>query len=214
MNEFLGYVDSVLTQIDKVDRDKSYFQTKILQCKKDIEVLSKKMEVIISSEEYHKKAIDLLYTSSLKEMEILVNDVVSAVFDQNLKVEMELSDSRSKALSWFVTDLSSGTKMSVKGGVGRGVRTVLSFILQSYYVLSLGSKYLFIDEGYSYISEAYVPKFFEFVKILCEKENLCLVMISHDDRFSSYADKRYYVADGCISDISKIECEVEQCDKI
>lgn len=209
MKELLEATDSILSKIDVMERDIEYSQTKILQFEEDLEVLEKKLETIISSEEYHKRAIDILYISSLKEMEILINDVVSAVFfDRNLKVEMELSDSRSKSLSWYVIDLDSDIKMSVKDGIGRGVKTVLSFILQSYYVLSLGSKYLFIDEGYSYISEAYVPKFFEFVKILCEKRGLCLVMISHDDRFSAYADKRYYISDGTISDISKIECEV------
>jgi energy-coupling factor transporter ATP-binding protein EcfA2 len=57
---------------------------------------------------------------------------------------------------------------------------------------------MFIDEGYSFISEAYVGKFFEFVKMLCEQKGLALIMISHDDRFSGYADKCYGVLNGRI----------------
>nr|DAD80569.1 MAG TPA: chromosome partition protein [Siphoviridae sp. ctYh54] len=197
----LEEVDRAIQTYDNIKRDLDYMNTKIYDCDANIAVLLKKKETILSAKTYYKKAIDILYQNSIKELESLINDVVSAVFyDRNLVVRMELTDSRSKSLLWYVIDEDKGIQMSVKNGVGRGIRTVLSFIIQSYYLLSLGSKYMFIDEGYSYISEAYVGKFFEFVNLLCEEKGLSLVMISHDERFSGYADYSYGVINGKIQE--------------
>ena len=200
MTKILDQVNSILQILDTYQRDIDYMQVKVDDCDANLTILTKKKNVIIAAKEFHKKAIDILYKNSIQELEDLINDVISAVFyDRNLRVKMELSDSRSKSLLWYVIDDDlGGIQLSVKNGIGRGVRTVLSFIIQAYYLLSLGSKFMFIDEGYSFISEAYVGKFFEFVKLLCKEKDLALVMISHDDRFSEYADVRYSVINGKI----------------
>lgn len=196
----LSQVSSVLERLEFWNKEVAYKTAKIDECNANIKVLELKKDLILRSKEYHKKAIDLLYQSSIKELEDLINDVVAAVFyDRNLKVKMDLSDSRSKSLSWYIIDEDEDTQMSIRNGVGRGVRTVISFILQSYYLLSFGSKFMFIDEGYSFISEAYVGKFFEFVKLLCKERGLALVMISHDARFMGYADAHYNVISGTVS---------------
>lgn len=192
---------AVLNNITKCERELGFKHSKIEECNANIYALSRRKDIIVSAKEYHKKAVDLLYASSIKELEDLINDVMSAIFkDRNLKVHMELSDSRSKSLSWRITDYDRDIEYSVQDGSGRGIRTVLSFILQSYYLLSFGSKFMFIDEGYSYISEEYVKEFFEFVKLLCKEKGLALVMISHDDRFTGYADSHYHIIAGTIAD--------------
>ena len=197
--ETIACTEQLLKNIEYYQRELDYTKNKILDCDANIAVLSNKKSLIGAAREFHRKAIDILYQTSIKELEDLINDVISSVFfDRNLRIKMELTDSRSKSLIWYVIDEDTGIQMSVKNGVGRGVRTVLSFIIQSYYLLSLGSKYMFIDEGYSYISEAYVGKFFEFVKLLCKEKDLALVMISHDNRFMDYADSYYFISGGTI----------------
>lgn len=197
---FLNSLEETINEIADLHRDAQYLNAKRNSCIEEIAILTQKKDLIASAKEWHKKAIDILYQTSVKELENLVNDVVSAIFyDRNFSVKMELTDSRSKSLIWWLHDNDMDIDIDIKEDVGRGVRTVLSFIIQSYYILSLGSKYLFIDEGYSYISEAYVDKFFEFVKLLCNEKNLSLIMISHDNRFSGYADKCYYVSEGRVT---------------
>jgi DNA repair exonuclease SbcCD ATPase subunit len=202
MSTILDEAMELCKSVRTLEQEISFRRSKINDCVSNMDLLSLKLSTILSAEEYHKKAIDLLYNSSLKELETLANDVIGAIFfDRNYRIKMELADSRSKALDWYLIDDDlGGVQMSVKDDVGRGLRAVLSFTIQSYYVLSLGTKYLFIDEGYSYISEAYIDKFLELVKTLSEKKGLSLVMISHDDRFNGFADKRYRVLNGRISD--------------
>ena len=202
MDNVLERALNALNNVDYYMKELHYKQSKMYDCQANIMVLNHKKDIILAAKEYHKKAIDILYKNSIKDLEELINDVVSAIFyDRNLRIKMELSDSRSKSLTWSVINEDLGVEMSVKNGIGRGVRVVLSFILQSYYLLSFGSKFMFIDEGYSFISEAYIEKFFEFVKLLCKEKGLTLVMISHDDRFSAYANKNYHIIAGTIAKV-------------
>jgi ABC-type lipoprotein export system ATPase subunit len=84
----------------------------------------------------------------------------------------------------------------LKDGVGQGVRTIISFILKAYYLINKDSKLLFLDEKYSALSDHYVPRFFEFMKKMADERGMILVLITHDTRFSEYADKTYLVNDG------------------
>lgn len=187
----------LISNLTNIEKDIEFKQNKINSCDAEVAVLTNKLNLIITAEEYHKKAIDLLYTSSLRDLEELINDVMNAVFyDQNIEIKMELSDSRSKSLIWYLIDHDKDITLPIKDSSGRGLRAVLSFIIQAYYVLSLGSKFLFIDEGYTFISESYVDKFFEFVDLLCKEKGLHLIMISHDGRFSGFADQRYGILQG------------------
>ena len=87
-------------------------------------------------------------------------------------------------------------KKGLGNGVGRGIKAVLSFMLQAYFALTCGTNYLFIDEGYTFISEEYVDKFFELVIAYCLEKNLGLVLITHDDRFKAYGFNSYKVVKG------------------
>ena len=126
MTDLLNQVNSIVQKVDDYQRDINYMQNKIYDCDANIAVLSKHKDTIISAKEYHKKAVDILYKNSIQELEELINDVVSAVFfDRNLRVKIELSDSRSKSLLWYVVDEDKGIQMSVKNGDWKTIDTGL-----------------------------------------------------------------------------------------
>ena len=113
---------------------------------------------------------------------------------------MELEDNRSsKSLSISLVDDDDGFEVDIKDGVGQGVRTVISFVLKSYYLLNQNSKVLFLDEKYSALSAHYVPKFYDFVQRFCEENDFIIVMISHIDNQIERADRIYYINDGVIT---------------
>jgi hypothetical protein len=136
------------------------------------------------------------------EINDVLNDGVKFIFyDKNYSVKIDLSDVRNKTLELFLhdEDYDPPRVSSIKGGVGNGVRTVVSFVLLAYYIISLGRKrIIFSDEAYSGISESYVDRFFTFVKAFCEKKGLKFVLITHDNRFLDYGDKKYVVSDGVV----------------
>ena len=61
--------------------------------------------------------------------------------------------------------------------------------------------------GLSQLSSTYVPSFLGLVEELAKKNGLRIVLITHDSRFLSYADKRYEVKNGTVTVLGKEDME-------
>lgn len=172
-----------------------------------ISCVEKEISVCEESQEYYKRAVDLLYSRSIGELEALLNRSLAYVFyDKPYKVRFDLDFSRGKkSVSIILLDCSDPKEpieIDIKDGVGNGIRTVISFILSVYYILSKNAyPILLLDESYSYLSAQYVQRFFEMIKGFCERKNLRVVLISHDVRFLDFSDKKYTVADGIVTEV-------------
>lgn len=177
--------------------------------KKDLEAQ------IIEKEEYSKflkrakekytVAVNELYEESIVSLKDTLNVALKYVmFDKNYSANLVLEDQRgTKSLSIYLVDDDDGFEVDLKDGVGQGVRTIISFVLKSYYLLNQNSKVLFLDEKYSALSSHYVPRFYEFMKKFCEEHNFIVVMISHIENQIEQADKIYYLNDGVISEVDE-----------
>ena len=166
--------------------------------------LNKKKEYTIflkGAKEKYTIAVNELYEESIVALKDTLNTALKYVFfDKNYSANLELEDNRSsKSLSISLVDDDDGFEVDIKDGVGQGVRTVISFVLKSYYLLNQNSKVLFLDEKYSALSAHYVPKFYDFVQRFCEENDFIIVMISHIDNQIERADRIYYINDGVIT---------------
>ena len=167
--------------------------------------LNKKKEYTIflkGAKEKYTIAVNELYEESIVALKDTLNTALKYVFfDKNYSANLELEDNRSsKSLSISLVDDDDGFEVDIKDGVGQGVRTVISFVLKSYYLLNQNSKVLFLDEKYSALSAHYVPKFYDFVQRFCEENDFIIVMISHIDNQIERADRIYYINDGVITE--------------
>lgn len=160
-----------------------------------------------SAKEKYRVAVNELYEESIGALQETLNMALKYImYDKNYSAKLILEDvARStKALSILLIDEDDGFEIDLKDGVGQGVRTIISFVLKSYYLLNQNSKVLFLDEKYSALSAHYVPKFYEFIEKFCEENDFIIVMISHVDNQIEHADKVYYINDGVISEEAKI----------
>lgn len=167
--------------------------------------LNKKNEYVVflkGAKEKYTIAVNELYEESIVALKDTLNTALKYVFfDKNYSANLELEDSRSsKSLSISLVDDDDGFEVDIKDGVGQGVRTVISFVLKSYYLLNQNSKVLFLDEKYSALSAHYVPKFYDFVQRFCEENDFIIVMISHIDNQIERANRIYYINDGVITE--------------
>ena len=157
---------------------------------------------IKGAKEKYQVAVTELYEESIVALKNTLNIALKYImFDKNYSVNLELEDKRgTKTLSISLVDEDNGFEVDLKDGVGQGVRTIISFVLKSYYLLNQNSKVLFLDEKYSALSSHYVPRFYDFMKKFCEENDFIIVMISHIDNQIEHADKIYYLNDGVISE--------------
>lgn len=150
---------------------------------------------------YMKEIIDLLSRTHIDHLEKLLNSAVSTIFfDKNYSIRFEVSEYRnSNCLSInLIETLDDGTEIvtDIKDN-GFGIKTIVGFILQIYFILYHKlSPILFIDEGFSALSDQYIPYLRSLLNSLKEEYGFIFVLIAHDLRFIQIADLRYEVKDG------------------
>ena len=173
----------------------------------EIKEKEKYLTFIKGAKEKYQVAVNELYEESIVALQETLNVALKYVmYDKNYSAKLVLEDKRgTKSLSILLVDEDTGLEIDLKDGVGQGVRTIISFVLKSYYLLNQSSKVLFLDEKYSALSSHYVPRFYDFVEKFCEDNDFIIVMISHIDNQIEHADKVYYLNDGVITEDTQFD---------
>lgn len=201
MKELLDRFNYSLQRLKKLPNNRELIKEQTQNYKKQIQENKDKIVLVQDSRIAYQKAIDVFYEQSIGQLEKLINLGLKQIFfDRSLQIKIELSneEKKEKSFSFEVIDTVTGEPEDIRDGTGAGVRSVISFIILSYYLMQFNSPYIIADEAYSQISKDYVDGFFQFVHKLCEEENLTFILISHDERFIHYADQIIKVADGKI----------------
>lgn len=166
----------------------------------DIEVLKQRKALIESAKQYYLKVVDMCYMHSIEEMENFVNYVLAYVFyDESYKIKLDITNRYNKSITFYLIDENRNLEMPLRKGNGKGIKAVVSFILLTYYLIRMKSKYIFLDEAFVNISAGYISRFFDYIKQLCHQHNMCIVLITHDPRFPDFADEVYNVKRGVIT---------------
>ena len=171
--------------------------------KEELKEKEKYLEFIKGAREKYQVAVNELYEESVMALQNTLNVALRYIFyDKNYSAKLVLNDNKrgSKTLSIMLVDEDDGFEVDLKDGVGQGVRTIISFVLKSYYLLNQNSRVLFLDEKYSALSSHYVPRFYDFIEKFCDDNDFIIVMISHIDNQIEHARKVYYINDGVISE--------------
>lgn len=174
--------------------------------------LENKLTFISTAKNKYTLAVNQIYEESIGGLKDTLNTALQYImFDKNYTANLTLEDKRgTKTLDITLVDNDDEFEVDLKDGVGQGVRTIISFVLKMYYLINKNSHILLLDEKYSALSAHYVPRFFEFMKKMCEEKNFIVVLITHDERFIEYADKTYLVNDGYIKVIDKEEIDLTE----
>ena len=175
--EEIDSLNKIKYTIDNLQKIYSSADTHILEHENEVKELEDKLQFIVEARQFYKKAIDIAYERSIKELKDVINSALSFIF----------SDKRGKSLSMQITD--EGKPVNLRRAMGMGIKCVVSAILHIYYLQCKDSPILILDEAYSAISDEYVGNFFGFLQQLCESLNFRIILITHDVRFKQYGTK-------------------------
>lgn len=199
----LAYQVGALNSLPKVEESLRHRRSLLAQ---DVMTLERHLALVEMSRGFYQKSIDLVYQRSVGELEKLLNTALEFVFhDKVYRIKINLSERYGKSLEFSLIDntFSPPLELSMENGVGLGVRTLVSFVLQVYYLVNRNAApVLFLDECWSAISVEYIDRFMSFVNGLAKEKGLIVVLVSHDPRFRPYANKAYRVVDGNIQEVS------------
>lgn len=157
---------------------------------------------------YMKELIDALSRTHINHLEKLLNSAVTTIFfDRKYRIQFEVSEYRnSNCLSIYLIETQEDgleIKTDIKDN-GFGIKTIIGFILQVYFILYHKlSPIMFIDEGFSAISNQYIPYLRSLLNSLKEEYGFIFVLVAHDPRFIDIADQTYEVKNGEVRLVSQ-----------
>ena len=202
INSTLDSLNYTIRSCEALLSKEKVLKESLASTKKEQEKKKEYLNFLKGAKEKYTIAVNELYEESIGALKDTLNTALKyVIYDKNYSANLILEDTRgTKSLSISLVDDDNGFEVDLKDGVGQGVRTIISFVLKSYYLLNQNSKILLLDEKYSALSSHYVPRFYEFIKKFCEENDFIIVMISHVDNQIEHADKIYYVNDGVITE--------------
>jgi DNA repair exonuclease SbcCD ATPase subunit len=171
--------------------------SKIDKCQKDLLILNEMLKTTTIAHEYLEALIkeeSLKFVRKIKD--ILDYGVKSIFFDEEYSIDIR--NNEDKTTIHLITTDEEGNKISpdIKD-CGGGIRTVVGIMLQLYFIFHYKSeRIIFIDEGFTQVSSIYIPYLMGLLQEMSEKNGLKIMLITHDTRFMSYADKVYEIIEG------------------
>lgn len=143
---------------------------------------------------------DRLSTQHIHKVEAFVTSCLQTVFhDRDFALKIHTSDKRNNRyaeLSIKEGETEYPIQQSLMAG---GVLTVVGMALQLYEINHLGkAPIIFCDEQLSAISVEYRPTFFAWLNRLAERKHLIVLLVTHDQELSQYANRTYTVNAGKI----------------
>lgn len=206
--EFSLLLNKVISHKAKIDNTKIDYNDNITR----IENMSN--DLTIANTSFKNTELGYIYLEKLinKQSEGFVNNLskmlsygVGLVFhDMDYKIEIKVSDKTDANIHLVYTNdegylIDHNIKQS-----GMGIRTVVGIMLQVYFIFHYKAEpILFVDEGFSAISEDYMPNFFAFISELAEKRKFKILLVTHDVRIAEYANKAYFISGGKAVEVRK-----------
>lgn len=172
--------------------------TKGVKLKEEIKLASADVEL------YNKVAITLAsigeqrQADAQKTIEELVTRGLTSIFGEDISFHLvQTQRGKTPEVKFLVKSRGlNGTvvETSVMDSRGGGLAAVVGFLLRL--VVMLLDKdgkepILILDESFSHVSAEYERPLAEFMKELVDKTKVQIILVTHSDAFSEFADKRY-----------------------
>ena len=144
-----------------------------------------------------KKCMDQLSRSQINHLSDLLNSSVATIFfDRQYSIELQVTELRNQNQLKLILheDTPEGTIISDINDNGFGLKGVIGFILQCYFILYYKQQpIIFLDEAFGNLSSQYLPYLKSLLTSLTAKYGFKFVLITHDNRLAELADRTYQV---------------------
>lgn len=193
-----GRASELKTRKEMLEEREETLETKIEEHKKEI-ALQEKIE------ELFKHLLNkMVYRYAESFSEVTTEGLQKIFADQELSFRVDVEQRYGKIALDFVT-VDGGIEGDTLESFGGGPASVESLILRILVLLRAGlARYLFLDESLASLSEQYVPRCGEFLQQMCERMDVDILLITHNQSFLDYADTAY---EATLSDEGWLEVE-------
>lgn len=136
-------------------------------------------------------------TEAQNQIEELVTRGLHSIFGEEMTFHLVQSQrGKTPEVKFVIKSFVQGKPIEtpVMDARGGGLAAVVGFLLRL--IILLLSKdtrepILILDESFSHVSAEYERPLAEFIKELIDKTRVSIILVTHSDAFSEFADKRY-----------------------
>lgn len=158
--------------------------------KQEVE-LSNKVNLLQEVNKFFADTISHKIVDTKIALENLVNQGLSYVFGDSIKIEIQSVFKNNKtqfALSVVKDKVNKGRAEDFGGGV----LAVIAFLLKvSAVIITKTERFMIFDESLTFVSVEYQEPLSKFISKLCEQMGFDIVLISHQPKLSTFADVVY-----------------------
>jgi DNA repair exonuclease SbcCD ATPase subunit len=185
----------------KIDADIAHAKviaTKGVSVKKEIELATNDHDL------YSKVAITLASIGEQRQadaqtqIEQLVTRGLTTIFGEEISFHLvQTQRGKTPEVKFLVKSqgaVGQTIETSVMDSRGGGLAAVVGFLLRLVIMLlrtGRNNRVLILDESFSHVSAEYERPLAEFLKELVDKTDVQIILVTHSDAFSEFADKRY-----------------------
>ena len=183
------------------------FRSRLETCNGQISELERKEDLSTKTSLFLQSLSDITRIQVLDKISGIVTEALQTVKDKNLEFRMNLTTERNAAdLKMVVYDKQLQAEFDVIDSLGGGVADIISFILRTALLVKWTpslSRVIIADEVFKHVSVKDQEKVAEFIKMLCEKLGLQLILVSHSETITRNSSKVFEVTKS--NGVSKVE---------
>jgi len=175
--------------------------------KKEIEEKKKEIDKKEDVVKNYLTALEIMYllrTSKINNKRNKIVDMITLgcqdIFQKNYEIKIlsndELEEAGLKEIKYNIILYKNGIEVArnekLLDSSGGGVLSVISVLIKIIInIIYSKEKFFIFDESMAQVSELYQNRLSSFIKNLCDKQDLTIVLITHIDNLSSHADYIY-----------------------
>lgn len=192
-------VSSLRSRLDRVVGHRDAVRGRVTETSKAISKLENEEQLCQLVAELFRQMIDSEVNAGVQAVETLLTEGLSAVFaDQQISVRSEVGVNRGKVSVELVTTqkqadgtISEGSTIDAFGGA---VTTVQSVLLRLIVVMRRGLRpVLLLDEALPAFDANYVDAMGKFLRLLCERMGVDILLVTHNPALVEAAHKAYRI---------------------
>jgi hypothetical protein len=192
-------VTSLRSRLDRVVGRRDEVKSRLDDTKAAISTLENEEHLCQLVAELFRQLIDAEVNAGVQAVETLLTEGLSAVFsDQQISVRSEVGVNRGKVSVDLITTqkqpdgtISEGSTIDAFGGA---VTTVQSVLLRLIVVMRRGLRpVLLLDEALPAFDANYVDAMGKFLRLLCERMNVDILLVTHNPALVEASHKAYRI---------------------
>lgn len=168
-------------------------ESKISQLTINMKNAEEEVVILEKVNQFFQKVIEFKTETTRNFIKEVINDGLHYVFGEKIQIDITSAIKNNK-ITYSIAIINSDGELGTKESYGGGVLAVISFLLKlTIHYLDKQYPLIVLDESLTFVSENYQERLSLFIKEISEKFGYDVLLISHQPKLNTHANKIYEI---------------------